>query len=71
MPLPEASHPVWRLARHTVICITLATLLTLNYEKFDNRDFGTILSVLAAGLGFDKIKDVVAKTKDSASETPE
>lgn len=45
-PIHDASHPVWALARLTIVLIALGVILYLTADSFDNTELMTLLSML-------------------------
>ena len=62
----------WNLMRLVVICTTICAVLGLflafNYNRFDARDWQTIIGTIAAAagslIGFDKLKSKITGTID-------
>lgn len=72
MTVPPNDSKFWPLARFAIVAVLLLGMLALNYNKFDARDIGTVLTVLG-GLGlFDGFKAATsepAKSDDNKRET--
>lgn len=50
-----ANHPLWNILRILVVGVTLTGLLCVNYNAVDSRDITTVVSVIAALAGYDKL----------------
>ena len=50
-----ANHPLWNILRILVVGTTLIVLLCTNYNAADSRDITTVVSVIAALAGYDKL----------------
>lgn len=50
-----ANHPVWNILRLLVVGVMLTALLYGNYNSVDSRDVTTVVSVIAALAGYDKL----------------
>lgn len=57
----DPMHPVWKLIRLLILCVTLVVMLTVMYRNgFDPmKDIPTIIAALSAIAGFDVVKDRV------------
>ncbi len=50
-------HPIWKILRLAVICVTLVFMCSFNYKNgFDVKDIGTIVTVLISTGVFDQVK---------------
>lgn len=56
MNLPDGNSKWWVLARGIYIVAVLAFMLWANYNRFDNRDWTTIGTMLLSMVGFDLTK---------------
>lgn len=53
--------PLWPTIRFGVVAVILGTMLAFNYNKWDARDWTTIVTVLGTLGGFDGLKQVITK----------
>ena len=61
------SHPVWKLLRLVVVCVTLVVSLNLLYHNgWAPKDYVTLLNTLAVLGGYDAIKTKLAAKKRPA-----
>jgi len=60
-------HPMWKILRLVVICVTLVFMCSFNYKNgFDVKDVGTIAIALLNTALFDKAKSVLTN-KDTSN----
>jgi len=57
----DPKSPIWPAIRFVVIAIVLGVMLAFNYNKWDARDWTTIITVLGTLGGFDGLKQVATK----------
>lgn len=69
--MPDAKHPIWKLARLLIVGGLLLGFLALNYNRLDSRDTMTIFGTLAGLLGFDALKAKLTHEKDSGDKPGE
>lgn len=70
MKISHPSHPFWKLARLSIVCITAIAFLALNYNQgLVPKDFGTVLGILTSLGVFDYIKKQITHypEEDNAS----
>ena len=55
--MSDPKHPIWKILRLGVICITATIMLHINYiNGLQPKDLGTIVGILASTGLFDYIK---------------
>ena len=61
-------HPVWKLLRLVVVCVTLVILCSVLYKNgFDKKDIVMIGTTLLALAGYDQAKSVLTNNKDTSN----
>jgi len=64
--LADPKHPIWKILRLTVLCITGIVVLHLNYKNgLVPKDFGTIVSLLTSVGLFDYFKSKLTSKVNS------
>lgn len=65
------SHPVWKLLRLVVVCVTLVVSLNLLYHNgWAPKDYITLINTLTVLGGYDAIKTkLAAKKRTTSSKT--
>lgn len=61
--LENPRHPLWKLLRMFLVGTFMLVSLWMYYDRLDNRDFMTILTVVSGLLGYDVAKDKLANKK--------
>jgi hypothetical protein len=68
--MANATHPIWALARLTVVIVALTTILAMTAQRFDNTELQTILWMFLAVAGAEGIGQVVGKFAKPATKEP-
>jgi hypothetical protein len=68
--MANATHPIWALARLTVVMVALTIILALTAQRFDNTELQTILWMFLAVAGAEGIGQVVGKFAKPATKEP-
>jgi hypothetical protein len=54
MTIPDAKHPLWKIARLAIVCGTLLLFFgTIYKQPIESKDIATIIGTLLALSGFD------------------
>ncbi len=62
MSIPQADHPVWKLARLAIVCATMLVFFgTIYTQPIEQKDLITIFGTLAALAGYDWAKTAATK----------
>jgi hypothetical protein len=62
--MPDAKHPVWKIARLAIVCTTLLLFFAFGYSSpIESKDVMTIIGTLLALGGFDISKAIATSAK--------
>lgn len=69
--LPPSDHVVWKILRTAVVGAILVAMLSLNYNKFDNRDIVTIITAMLGLAGYDTAKTMITRNPGGSEVSDE
>lgn len=58
----DPKSPIWPTIRFAIVAVVLCVMLACNYDRWDSRDWTTVIGVLGTLGGFDSLKQVVTKS---------
>lgn len=64
--LADARHPIWKMLRSLLVGGLSLFALWLFYDRLDQRDITTVLTLMGGVLGFDVVKGRLTKYADES-----